>query len=114
VWGWISFDPELNLIYYGTANPGPWNSEQRPGDNKWTGGIFARDIDTGAAQWFYQTVPHDLYDYDGINELVLLDMQVQGQARRVVVRPERNGYVYVIDRVTGEVLSADLYGHVNT
>ena len=57
VWGWISYDPELNLIYYGTGNPGPWNPEQRPGDNKWTCGIFARDADTGEAVWFYQMSP---------------------------------------------------------
>src|SRR5690349_854045 len=61
VWGWISYDPELNLIYYGTANPGPWNDEVRPGDNKWTAGIFARDPDSGEAVWFYQYNPHDLY-----------------------------------------------------
>ena len=114
VWGWLSYDPELNLVYHGTANPGPWNPEQRPGDNKWTGGIFARDLNSGAARWFYQSVPHDLYDYDGINELVLLDMPINGQSRRVVVRPERNGYMYVIDRTTGEVLSADAYAHVNS
>ena len=114
VWGWISYDPDLNLVYYGTGNPGPWNSEQRPGDNKWTGGIFARDPDTGRARWFYQTVPHDLYDYDSINELILLDLELKGQQRKVVVRPERNGYIYIIDRATGEVLSADAYGTVNS
>jgi len=113
-WGWISYDPELDLIYYGTANPGPWNPEQRPGDNKWTGGIFARNPDTGQARWFYQVVPHDLFDHDGINELILLDMPVDGHPRKVVVRPERNGYVYVIDRGTGEVLSADLFAYVNS
>jgi PQQ-dependent dehydrogenase (methanol/ethanol family) len=112
VWGWISYDPELNLIYYGTGNPGPWNPDQRPGDNKWTCGIFARDADTGQARWFYQISPHDLYDYDGINELVLLDLNVRGQMRKVLVRPERNGYVYVMDRATGEVLSATPIGHV--
>lgn len=114
VWGWISYDPQLNLIYYGTGNPGPWNSEQRPGKNQWTGGIFARDPDTGQARWFYQTVPHDLYDYDSINELVLLDLEWGGSQRKVVVRPERNGYLYVLDRTTGEVLAADPYGAVNT
>lgn len=57
VWGWISYDPELNLIYYGTSNPGPWNSSMRPGDNLWTAGVFARDADTGAARWFYQWSP---------------------------------------------------------
>ncbi len=71
VWGWISYDPELDLIYYGTGNPGPWNPDQRPGDNKFTCGIFARKPETGEARWFYQTIPHDLHDYDGINELIL-------------------------------------------
>ncbi len=109
VWAWMSYDPDLNLLYHGTANPGPWNADQRPGDNKWTAGIFARDADTGAARWFYQWSPHDLYDWDGINEQILLDMDWQGQQRRVLVRPERNGFVYVLDRTTGEVLSASPY-----
>jgi len=114
VWGWVSYDPELNLIYHGTANPGPWNHELRPGDNKWTAGIFARDADTGEARWFYQWSPHDVHDWDGINENVLLDMNWNGQRRRVLVRPERNGYVYVLDRITGEVLSAKPYHHNTT
>jgi PQQ-dependent dehydrogenase (methanol/ethanol family) len=114
VWGWISYDPELNLIYYGTANPGPWNPEVRPGDNKWTAGMFARDPDTGEAVWAYQWNPHDLYDHDGINELVLLDLPIKGAIRKVIVAPERNGYVYVLDRATGEVLSADPFGYITT
>jgi PQQ-dependent dehydrogenase (methanol/ethanol family) len=114
VWGWISYDPDLNLIYHGTGNPGPWNPDARPGDNKWTAGIFARDADTGQARWFYQWSPHDLYDHDGINENILLDMDWQGQARKVLVRPERNGYVYVLDRTTGEVLSATPFAAVNS
>jgi PQQ-dependent dehydrogenase (methanol/ethanol family) len=114
VWGWIAYDPDLNLIYYGTGNPGPWNSEQRPGDNKWTTGIFARDADTGEARWYYQWSPHDLYDWDGINEQILLDMDWKGQPRKVLVRPERNGYVYVLDRTTGEVLSATPYSAITT
>jgi len=114
VWGWISYDPDLNLIYYGTGNPGPWNPEQRPGDNKWTSGMFARDADTGEARWFYQFSPHDMHDYDAVNELILLDMPLDGRTRRVLVRPERNGYVYVLDRVTGEVLSADPYSHITS
>jgi alcohol dehydrogenase (cytochrome c) len=111
VWGWISYDPELNLIYHGTGNPGPWNAQARPGDNKWTAGIFARNPDTGAARWFYQWSPHDLWDHDGINEQILLDLPWQGRMRRVLVRPERNGFVYVLDRETGEVLSANPYHH---
>ena len=114
VWGFISYDPALNLIYHGTANPGPWNPEQRPGDNKWTAGVFARDPDTGEARWFYQWSPHDLYDYDGVNENVLLDLSINGQIRKVLVHPERNGYVYVLDRTTGEVLSATPFVHITT
>ena len=113
VWGWVTYDPDQNLIFYGTGNPGPWNPEVRPGDNLWTSGIFARDADTGQARWFYQTSPHDLWDYDGINEQILLDMPVNGQPRRVMVRPERDGYIYILDRTTGEVLSADPFVDVD-
>jgi lanthanide-dependent methanol dehydrogenase len=112
VWGWLSYDPELNLIYSGTGNPGPWNPNQRPGDNKWTAGIFARDADTGQARWFYQTAPHDLHDWDAINELVLLDLEWQGQPRKVLVQPGRTGLVYMLDRETGELLSAEPYHHL--
>jgi len=114
VWGWISYDPETNLIYYGTGNPGPWNPEQRPGDNKWTSVLFARDADTGEARWAYQITPHDLYDYDSVNESILLDLNVGGRMRKVLVRPERNGYIYVMDRTTGEVLSATPFAHVSS
>ena len=114
VWGWISYDAELDLIYYGTGNPGPWNPAQRPGANKWTCGIFARRPGNGEAVWFYQWSPGDLYDYDGINEQVLVDLAIGGTMRKVLLRPERNGYLYVVDRVTGEVISADAYVHVTT
>jgi PQQ-dependent dehydrogenase (methanol/ethanol family) len=113
VWGWISYDPEFNLIYYGTGNPGPWNPDQRPGDNKWTLSLFARNPDNGQAAWAYQIEAHDLYDYDGVNELILLDLPVNGEMRKTLVRPERNGHIYVMDRLTGEVLSAETYAHVN-
>jgi lanthanide-dependent methanol dehydrogenase len=112
VWGFLSYDPDLDLIYYGTANPGPWNPEVRPGDNKWTAGVFARDPDNGQAVWFYQWSPHDLYDWDGINENVLVDLAWQGQPRKLLLRPERNGYVYVMDRTNGQVLSATPYGFI--
>jgi PQQ-dependent dehydrogenase (methanol/ethanol family) len=111
VWGWVSYDPELRLVYYGTANPGPWNPDQRPGDNKWTAGIFARDVDTGAARWFYQWSPHDLYDHDGINENILLDATIEGRPRKILVHPGRNGFVYVLDRTNGQVLSATPFVH---
>jgi lanthanide-dependent methanol dehydrogenase len=114
VWGWISYDPALDLIYHGTGNPGPWNPDQRPGDNKWTSGIFARDPDTGEARWFYQWSPHDVHDYDGVNENVLVDLPIGGQQRKVLLRAERNGYVYVLDRATGQVLSADPFAHITS
>ena len=113
VWGWISYDPETNLIFYGTGNPGVWNPALRPGDNKWSTTIFARDADTGEAVWAYQTAPHDEHDYDGVNELLLLDLEIDGAPRKVAVRPGRTGFMYVIDRATGEVLSAEPYGFVN-
>ena len=67
-WGWYTYDPQLNLLYYGSGNPGTWNPTQRPGDNKWSTTIFARNPDTGVAAWAYQMTPHDEWDYDGINE----------------------------------------------
>lgn len=114
VWGWIAYDPELNLIFYGTGNPGPWNPDQRPGDNKWTTGIFARTPENGSARWFYQWSPHDVFDHDGINEQILLDLDMGGRKRKVLVHVERNGYVYVMDRQTGEVLSATPFVHITT
>jgi PQQ-dependent dehydrogenase (methanol/ethanol family) len=114
VWGFITYDAQADLIYYGTANPGPWNPEQRPGDNKWTATVFARRPATGEAVWAYQIAPHDLYDYDGVNELVLLDLDLQGRRRKVAVRPDRTGYVYVLDRTSGEVLSASPFVHITT
>jgi len=113
MWGWISYDSTADLIYYGSANPGPWNPEVRPGDNKWTSTLFARHPETGEAVWAYQLSPHDLHDYDGINEQILIDLNIGGTVRKTLVRPERNGYIYVMDRTSGEVLSATPYGFVN-
>lgn len=113
VWGWISYDPELDLVYHGTANPGPWNPDVRPGDNKWTCGVFARRLSDGAAVWFYQFVPHDEHDYDGVNENVLVDLPWNGEIRKVMLHPERTGFMYVIDRTNGEVLSAQPFAHLN-
>jgi lanthanide-dependent methanol dehydrogenase len=112
VWGWISYDPEQNLIFHGTSNPSPWNHVVRPGENFWTEGIFARNPDTGQARWFYQYSPHGLWDHSAVNESIVLDLEWQGRQRKVLVHPERNGYLYVIDRTTGEVLSADAYVHI--
>ncbi|MCZ4091285.1 methanol/ethanol family PQQ-dependent dehydrogenase [Ensifer psoraleae] len=109
-WGWYSYDPKLNLIYYGTANPGTWNPVQRPGDNRWSMTLMARDIDTGMAKWLYQMTPHDEWDYDGVNENILVDgMQINGQPRDVLVHFDRNGFAYTLDRATGELLVAKKY-----
>jgi alcohol dehydrogenase (cytochrome c) len=113
-WSWISYDPDLDLIYYGTSNPGPWNPEQRPGDNKWTCTLFARRPETGEAVWAYQMNPHDDHDYDGVNENILLDLNIKGQLRKVLAHPDRNARMYVMDRQTGEVLSAEPYANQNT
>ena len=99
-WGWMSYDPALNLIYYGSGNPGTWNPTQRPGDNKWSMTIFARDADTGMAKWVYQMTPHDQWDYDGVNEMILADTTVHGKATKALVHFDRNGFAYVMDRPT--------------
>jgi len=91
VWGWVTYDPGTDLVYYGTSNPGPWNPAQRPGDNKWTSTLFARRPDTGEAVWAYQLNPHDLFDYDGVNENVVVDLPIDGRDRRVILHPDRNG-----------------------
>ena len=112
-WGWYSYDPDLNLLYYGTGNPGSWNPDQRPGDNKWSMTIFARNPDTGKAAWAYQKTPHDAWDYDGINENVLVDLNMNGQMRKTLVNFDRNGFSYVLDRTTGELLLAQPFVAVN-
>jgi PQQ-dependent dehydrogenase (methanol/ethanol family) len=113
VWGWISYDPETNSIFYGTANPGVWNPDLRPGDNKWSCTIFARDADTGDAKWAYQVVPHDAWDYDEIMENMLVDMDYGGRMRKLLIHPGRTGFVFVMDRETGEVLSAQPFVPLN-
>jgi alcohol dehydrogenase (cytochrome c) len=112
-WGWVSFDPALNLVYYGTSNPGPWNEGMRLGDNKWTCTIIARDADTGMVRWVYQVTPHDMWDYDGVNENILVDLTVKGTPRKALVHFDRNGFAYTLDRATGEVLVAEPFVHTN-
>lgn len=113
VWGWISYDPETNLFFYGTGNPGVWNPDLRPGDNKWSCSIMARDADTGDLRWAYQVVAHDAWDYDEIMENVLVDMNWNGKMRKLLIHPGRTGFVFVLDRETGEVLSAETYQPTN-
>lgn len=113
VWGWISYDPETDLIFYGTGNPGVWNPDLRPGDNKWGITIFARKPETGEAVWAYQIVPHDAWDYDEIMENIPVDMEWQGKMRKLLIHPGRTGFVFVLDRETGELLSAEKFQPVN-
>jgi PQQ-dependent dehydrogenase (methanol/ethanol family) len=112
-WGWYSYDPALNLVYYGSGNPGTWNPSQRPGDNKWSMTIWARDADTGIAKWVYQMTPHDEWDYDGINEMPLIDLKMKDangkEHDKLLVHFDRNGFGYTLDRVTGELLVAEKF-----
>jgi len=108
-WGWYSYDKGLNLLYYGTGNPSTWNPAQRPGDNKWSMTIFARDVDTGMAKWAYQMTPYDEWDFDGVNEMILADINVKGKPTKALVHFDRNGFGYTLDRKTGELLVAEKY-----
>lgn len=102
-WGWYSYDPALNLLYYGTGNPGTWNPDVRPGDNKWAMTIFARDLDTGMARWGYQMTPHDEWDYDGMNEVILWD----ANGKKLASHFDRNGFAYTFDRTNGSLMVAE-------
>ena len=114
-WGWYSYDAALNLFYYGTSNPSTWNPAQRAGpdgkqiDQKWSMSIIARNPDTGVAAWAYQMTPFDEWDYDGINEMPLVDIDVGGKKRNVLVHFDRNGLGYTLDRATGELLVAQKF-----
>lgn len=111
-WGWYSYDPETNLVYYGSGNPSTWNPAQRPGDNKWSMTIWARDADTGVAKWVYQMTPHDEWDFDGVNEMILTDQQFDGKPRKLLTHFDRNGFGYTLDRVSGELLVAEKFDPV--
>ncbi len=108
-WGWVSYDPKLNLVYYGSGNPAAMNPVQRPGDNKWSSAIWARNADTGMAKWVYQMTPHDQWDYDGINEMILTDQSIDGKMRHLLTHFDRNGFAYTLDRATGALLIAAKY-----
>ena len=102
-WGWYSYDPELNLVYYGSGNPSTWNPVQRPGDNRWSMSIWARDLDTGAVKWIYQMTPHDEWDFDGVNEMILTDQTIGGTPRKLLTHFDRNGFGYTLDRTNRRI-----------
>lgn len=107
-WGWYAYDPSLNLIYYGSGNPAPWNETMRPGDNKWTMTITARDADTGKMKFGYQKTPHDEWDFAGVNVIMLSEQTDKtGKKRKLLTHPDRNGIVYTLDRSNGDLISAD-------
>jgi alcohol dehydrogenase (cytochrome c) len=113
---WItgSYDPELNLTYWGIGNPGPdWNAAQRPGDNLYSDAVVALNADTGELVWHFQFTPNDGYDYDAVQVPVLVDMDWNGAPRRLMLWANRNGYFYVLDRATGEFLSGAPFVRVN-
>lgn len=112
-WGWYAYDPDLNLFYYGTGNPGTWNPTPRKGDNKWSMTIFARNPDTGEAKWAYQMTPWDAWDFDGINEMVLADLTIGGKKVKALVHFDRNGFAYTLDRTNGTLLVAEPFVYVN-
>jgi PQQ-dependent dehydrogenase (methanol/ethanol family) len=113
VWGWLSYDQELDLVYYGTGNPAPWNTDQRPGDNRWATSVLARNPGDGSLRWAYQFTPADNWDYDSTQEMILTDRSIGGRMRKVLVHFDKNGFVYTLDRATGELLAAHAYVPVN-
>jgi PQQ-dependent dehydrogenase (methanol/ethanol family) len=120
-WAWFSYDPELELVYASTGNPGLWSPSYRCGaktheecnngkwDNKWSMTIFARKVDTGEVVWAYQMTPFDQWDYDGVNENILTDMEIDGKKVKALTHFDRNGFAYVLDRTDGTLLRANKY-----
>src|SRR3954451_135154 len=109
---WItgSYDPELNTVYWGIGNPGPFNSAVRPGDNLYTCSVLALEPKTGKMKWHYQFSPNNPYDYDSVAEMVLADINVGGKPTKVVMDANRNGFFYVLDRTNGKLIAANQYG----
>ncbi len=103
VWGWYPYDPKTNLVYYGTGNPSVWNPDVRPGDNKWSMTVFARDLNTGMARWGMQMTPHDEWDYDGINEVILFD----NGGKTYAWHHDRNGFAYTWQADNGVLVAAE-------
>jgi alcohol dehydrogenase (cytochrome c) len=112
---WItgSYDPELDLVFWGTGNPAPWNPLNRRGDNLHSNSVLAIQPKTGKVVWSYQKSPGDPFDYDGVNELVHADLTIDGTPRKVIMQADRNGFLYVLERATGKLLAANKFVEVN-
>ncbi len=111
-WMTGTYDPELGLLYWGTGNPNPdYNGDSRPGDNLYTNSLLALDAETGELRWHYQFTPHDLHDWDSNQIPMLVDLEWNGRMRKVVMHANRNGFLYVLDRETGELLRAEPFSH---
>ncbi len=114
IWVTGSYDPALNLTYWGIGNPGPdWNADQRPGDNLYTDSVVALDVDTGKLKWHFQFTPNDGYDYDSVQVPVLADIEFQGRPTKAMLWANRNGFFYVLNRETGKFLSGTPFVKVN-
>jgi methanol dehydrogenase (cytochrome c) subunit 1 len=105
-WGWYAYDSDLEMLYYGSGNPAPWNETMRPGDNKWTMTIWGRDVNTGEAKFGYQKTPHDEWDYAGVNYMGLSEQMVDGKMTKLLTHPDRNGLVYTLNRENGTLVNA--------
>ena len=112
---WVtgSYDPDLDLVYWGTGNPAPWNPLNRMGDNLYTNSVLAIQPKTGKVVWHFQMTPGDPFDYDGVNEWILAELPVDGATRKVIMQANRNGYLYVIERATGKLVAANAFVKVN-
>ncbi|MFM9972427.1 MAG: PQQ-dependent dehydrogenase, methanol/ethanol family [Burkholderiales bacterium] len=112
---WVtgSYDPELDMVYWGISNPAPWNPRGRIGDNLFTNSVFAIKPKTGERVWYYQTTPNDPFDYDAVQTPIVATIPVQGKPRKVVMQANRNGFLYVLDAKDGKLLAGNAYGKVN-
>lgn len=111
--GWLTWDDELRLVYHGTGPPSPWNALLRPGDNKWTSSIVARDLTTGRIRWAYQLTPNDAWGYGAEGENILADLTIGGRPTRALIHVGRNGFIYTLDRTNGRVLTVERGGPAN-
>jgi alcohol dehydrogenase (cytochrome c) len=112
---WVtgSYDPELDLVYWGVGNPAPWNPRARKGDNLFTNSVWAIRPQTGERVWYYQATPNDAFDYDGVETPINATITVDGNPRKVVIQANRNGFLYVLDAKTGKLIAANAFGKVN-